>query len=131
LGFISFHSREKGRELDRLGDVQVQLAKAQSQLFGITRVIRVMKGQADVLDVRRATLERQVADLEAARDKIALSLQAASKAVSQPTPTRLQGFLESVFSGVVSNFIWMLLAATAAWIFGRRIWPRIRGSKNT
>lgn len=126
FGFISFHSRERGRELARLGDIQVQFAKANVQLAEITKVAHEMAAQTDTLDARRATLQRQVTQLERARDQIAISLQTASNAISPPATTWYNGLLQSLFTGVLGNLISVGLLALGTWFVGTRVWRFMR-----
>lgn len=129
FGFVSFHSREKGRAIDRLEDVHVELAKAQGRLEQITKVASEIKAEASVLDARRTSLHRKVAELERTRDQIARNLDAAAKAISPQQPaSRWDRLLESIFTGVIGNFVSAGLLAFGSWFVGKRLW-RARGRR--
>lgn len=107
FGFVSFHSREQGRRLDRLGDVQTELARAQGELRQISKVIADMQSDTVLLGARRVALSRQVSELERTRDAIAANLDAASKAISPPQRTRWSVFWDFIYgSGFAGNAIY-------------------------
>jgi hypothetical protein len=120
LGFLSFHSRDTGRALERVAELKSELATTETKLADLTRVVRELSVQSDMLGSHRDSLERQVKQLNQARDQVALSLRAAS-ALAAPSPAgRWQALGETVFSGVLGNLISALLVAGIGWFFGRR-----------
>lgn len=133
FGFLSFHSREKGKAIERLADVQTALKKSQIQLAELTSVIDQMKRDASDLETRRSSLESQravladqVSRLGNTRDRIALSLEAASQAVRSSSTGRVQAYTDSLFAGILGNVIAAPIVFVLGFIFGPRAWRAIR-----
>lgn len=122
FGFLSFHSREAGRDIRRLKDVKTQLAKAESQLSKISELLQAMKKESNFLDAQRAALQSQVSQLEASRDQLAINLRAASEAVAPSSRSRRNAFLETLFSGIIGNLLSGGLIAIGGWLIAKRGW---------
>lgn len=105
LGFVSFHSRDEGKAINRLKDVQAELRKAEAQLQEISRILPEIQAESAVLEVRRSDLKEQVTRLEKARDGIAANLSLASTMVTSPPRSGWSRFTEGLFTGIVGNLI--------------------------
>jgi hypothetical protein len=114
FGFVSFHSRDRGRMLNRLGDVQAELSRAQRELGQISKVIADMQSDTVLLGARRVALSRQVSQLERTRNAIAVNLDAASKAISPTQRTRWAAFWGSIFNSVAGNAAYGVLLVVGA-----------------
>jgi len=119
FGFVSFHSRDTGKALDRLNDIGAELRKAEEQLSGMTVLLDMLKAQADSLGMRRAVLEQQVASLETARDSIGRNLRAASAALTPPPQNWLQKVGRVLFSGVPGNLVAAALLGLVGLLYAR------------
>jgi ABC-type transporter Mla subunit MlaD len=120
FGFLTFHSRERGRAIGQLNEATSQLAAARSELAELSTVIADVRTQSAELLDQRETLAGQVGQLERARDEIAASIGAAESIVGPVRESRTRNLLRSIRSSLPGELagaaVIALLALATRWL---------------
>ena len=130
FGFVTFHSRERGRAIARMENVSAELQKAESQLKELSGVLTAMSYETVELTEERREVARQVARLERVRTELARSLAAAEVIVSPSQPGWLEILRRWLVESVLGNVAATVLAAPILWYLTRvfrPLWARLRG----
>ena len=119
FGFVTFHSRERGRAIARMEHVSTELKKAESQLTELTNVLNTMRSETAELTEERRALQRQVVKLERVRTDLAASLSAAHELVNPVRPGLLETLRRWLLGNVLGSIAAAILAAPIIWYLPR------------
>lgn len=127
FGFVTIHSRERGRAIAQIESVSAQLDSTRRELVSLSSGISELRAERDSLSDSRQALEFQVRALEQARDDVASSLATVDSLIAPIRESRAERYFRVAFSGVPGN----LVAAGMIFVLGllgRRIVRDWRGA---
>ena len=130
FGFVTFHSRERGKAIARMENVSTELQKAESQLKELSDVLTAMRSETAELTEERREVGRQVARLERVRTELSATLAAADVIVKHSRPGWLEQLRRWLLDSVLGNILAAVLAAPVLWYLKRvlgPLWARLRG----
>ena len=117
FGFVSFHSRETGRALERFEDLSAELSKAESKLEEMRLSVARIQIESESLAVRRTNLDEEVQRLETSRAEIALNLETAARLVAPVQPSRLRRILGLLFDGVPGGIVTAIILGAVGLLY--------------
>lgn len=120
FGFVTFHSRERGRSIAQLDAVSAQLGSAKSEIANLSQGIAALRIEHDSLEQRGIALATQVVALERTRDALSASLAAADSIISPARQSAVQRTIRALFSGVPGNLAAAAIVALIA-LLARRV----------
>lgn len=128
FGYLTFHSRERGRAIRQVNEATAQLAAARTELAALSAVIAEMRTQSSELVDERKALARQVGQLERARDDISASIGVVESIVGPIRESRIQSLLRSIRSSLPGELAGAAVIALLA-LAGRRLRKRLRAQR--